>query len=94
MRFYTRQHRFYCGVDLHARTLALCVLDAHGQVLARPAVAGLKDAIELLDRGEFDAAVPIFADAFHRFSAVGAHSMMAGALEAIAITHLRAKENW
>ena len=24
MRFYNQQHRFYCGVDLHARTLSLC----------------------------------------------------------------------
>jgi transposase len=31
MRFYNRQHRFYCGVDLHARTLSLHVLDAHGE---------------------------------------------------------------
>src|SRR6516165_9747731 len=27
MRFYSRQHRFYCGVDLHARTMHVCVLD-------------------------------------------------------------------
>jgi transposase len=31
MRFYTGQHQYYCGVDLHARTLYLCVLDAHGK---------------------------------------------------------------
>jgi transposase len=30
MRFYQGQHRFYCGVDLHARTLSLHVLDAEG----------------------------------------------------------------
>jgi hypothetical protein len=28
MRFSNQTHRFYCGVDLHARTLAVCVLDA------------------------------------------------------------------
>jgi transposase len=33
MRFYTNQHRFYCGVDLHARTMHLCVLDHDGQVV-------------------------------------------------------------
>jgi len=33
MRFYNQQHRFYCGVDLHARTLSLCVLDAQGAVV-------------------------------------------------------------
>src|SRR5260370_361300 len=26
MRFYNQQHRFYCGVDLHATTLSLCIL--------------------------------------------------------------------
>ena len=33
MRFYTQQHRFYCGVDLHARTMYLCILDGAGQVV-------------------------------------------------------------
>jgi transposase len=33
MRFYTRQHRFYCGVDLHARTMHVCILDHDGQVV-------------------------------------------------------------
>jgi transposase len=32
MRFYTQQHRFYCGVDLHTRTLSLCVLDNAGAI--------------------------------------------------------------
>ncbi len=45
MRFYTGQHRFYCGVDLHARTIALCVLDADGQVAARANVAASPDAV-------------------------------------------------
>ena len=25
--FYTTQHRFYCGIDLHARLLAICIID-------------------------------------------------------------------
>jgi len=33
MRFYTGQHRHYCGIDLHARTLYLCILDAEGNTL-------------------------------------------------------------
>jgi len=33
MRFYNQQHRFYAGVDLHARTLYLCVLDQAGTVV-------------------------------------------------------------
>ena len=31
MRVYTQPHRFYCGIDLHARTLFLHVLDHDGQ---------------------------------------------------------------
>jgi len=33
MRFYTEQHEHYCGIDLHARTLYVCVLGAEGNVL-------------------------------------------------------------
>lgn len=30
MRFYTGQHRYYCGIDLHARTMYVCILDHEG----------------------------------------------------------------
>jgi hypothetical protein len=33
MRFYDQQHGFYAGVDLHARTLHLGVLDSSGNVV-------------------------------------------------------------
>jgi hypothetical protein len=33
MRFYQGQHRFYGGVDLHARSMYLCILDQGGQVV-------------------------------------------------------------
>jgi transposase len=33
MRFYTRQHRFSCGIDLHARSMHLCILDQAGNVV-------------------------------------------------------------
>src|SRR5713101_4008361 len=32
MRFYTAQHQYYCGIDLHARRMYICVLDAEGQI--------------------------------------------------------------
>lgn len=35
MRFYTGQHRFYCGIDLHARLLAICIVDHTGTVVLR-----------------------------------------------------------
>jgi transposase len=33
MHFYARQHQFYCGIDLHARSMYLCILDSAGKVL-------------------------------------------------------------
>ena len=33
MRFYTKQHRFYCGIDLHARVLAVCIIDQAGNIV-------------------------------------------------------------
>jgi transposase len=33
MRFYNRPHQFYCGIDLHVKTMYVCILDAAGQVL-------------------------------------------------------------
>jgi transposase len=33
MRFYNQVHQFYCGVDLHARSMYLCILDHQGSVV-------------------------------------------------------------
>ena len=33
MRFYTQAHRYYCGIDLHARCMYLCILDPQRDVL-------------------------------------------------------------
>jgi hypothetical protein len=33
MRFYNYQHQYYCGIDLHARSMYLHVLDQQGHPL-------------------------------------------------------------
>lgn len=33
MRFYTQQHKHYCGIDLHARSMYVCLLDQAGTKL-------------------------------------------------------------
>ena len=33
MRFYTQQHQYYCGIDLHARSIYLCIMDQSGKIL-------------------------------------------------------------
>ena len=33
MRFYNQQHKHYCGIDLHARKMYVCILNAKGKVV-------------------------------------------------------------
>ncbi|MGD8876092.1 MAG: transposase, partial [Gammaproteobacteria bacterium] len=33
MRFYTKTHQYYCGIDLHAKTMYVCILNATGETL-------------------------------------------------------------
>ena len=30
MNFYKQQHKYYCGIDLHAKTMYVCVIDSEG----------------------------------------------------------------
>ena len=54
MRFYTQAHKHYCGIDLHARQMYLCILDAAGTVLLSRNIACTPQA--------FLAAVKAFRD--------------------------------
>src|ERR671919_693384 len=33
MRFYTKQHTFYCGIDLHARSMYVCILNQDSEIM-------------------------------------------------------------
>lgn len=33
MRFYTNQQQFYCGIDLHAQSMYVCILGPDGEML-------------------------------------------------------------
>jgi len=45
MRFYNHQHQYYCGIDLHVKTMYVCILDATGQVLVHRNVPSSPDAL-------------------------------------------------
>lgn len=34
MRFYTKQHKYYCGIDLHTKKMYVCVLNSSGEIMA------------------------------------------------------------
>jgi transposase len=33
MQFYTDQHQYYCGIDLHTKSMYVCILDQAGKIL-------------------------------------------------------------
>lgn len=33
MRFYNTPHQFYCGLDLHARSMYVCIVSRDGELL-------------------------------------------------------------
>ena len=39
MRFYTKTHQHYCGIDLHAEKMFVCILDADGKVVLHRNIA-------------------------------------------------------
>jgi transposase len=44
MRFYTQQHPHYCGIDLHARTMYLCILNQAGAIVVHRNMKAEPDA--------------------------------------------------
>ena len=45
MRFSSKQHGYYCGIDLHARTLYVCILDQGGEILLHRPMKTSPDAL-------------------------------------------------
>ena len=45
MRFYTGQRAFYCGIDLHARSMYLCILSRDGEVVLHQNLPTSPDAL-------------------------------------------------
>jgi transposase len=44
MKFYTRQHKHYCGIDLHAKAMYVCILDQSGTILVHKNLPTTPDA--------------------------------------------------
>src|SRR6266705_6827908 len=45
MRFSTKPHSFYCGIDLHARTMYVCILSQDGEVMLHRNMKASPDAL-------------------------------------------------
>ena len=45
MRFYTKSHHYFCGIDLHARCLYVCILDAAGETCLHKKISASPQAL-------------------------------------------------
>ena len=57
MRFYTHRHKYYCGIDLHATVMYVCITDAEGRG-ARAAVTARDEARDLALMLDLNAIAP------------------------------------
>ena len=60
MNFYTIQHAYYCGIDLHAHCLYVCILNQAGEIVLHknikahpPQVNGKVERSQRSDQEEF-----------------------------------------
>jgi activator of 2-hydroxyglutaryl-CoA dehydratase len=56
MRFYKEHHQFYIGIDLHARTMYICVMNNGGDVVAHKNMTTTSERLQqVIDRGSHGA---------------------------------------
>ncbi len=51
MKFYTKQHKYYCGVDLHARNLYVCIIDQKGEIVKHKNIDATPEAFLNIIKG-------------------------------------------
>ena len=60
MRFYTGQHQYYCGIDLHTKNMYVCILDQAGNILVHKNLPTSPDALlRILEPFQPDVAVTV-----------------------------------
>jgi transposase len=45
MQFYTNQHQYYCGIDLHTKSMYVCILDQAGEILVHKNISTSPQAL-------------------------------------------------
>jgi transposase len=45
MKFYTKTHQQYCGIDLHTKNLYVCIIDHDGEILVHKNIKANADAL-------------------------------------------------
>ena len=48
MNFYNNTHQYYCGMDLHARSLYVCIIDQTGDTCLHKEISANPDKLQQL----------------------------------------------
>ena len=48
MKFYNKSHPYYCGIDLHARSLYVCIIDQNGDACLHKEISASPDKLNSL----------------------------------------------
>jgi len=59
MNFYTAQHNYYCGIDLHAKQMYVCILDQLGKVIIHKNIKATADSFRPIIEDKKDLVVAV-----------------------------------
>jgi hypothetical protein len=48
MNFYSEQHKYYCGIDLHAKKMYVCIMNQLGKVIIHKNIKATPDCFKAL----------------------------------------------
>jgi hypothetical protein len=60
MQFYTNQHQYYCGIDLHIKSMYVCILNQAGEILVHKNIStSLQALLQIIEPFLPDVAVAV-----------------------------------
>lgn len=60
MKFYVKQHKYYCGVDLHARSMYVCIIEEKGTIVKQKNIeAGPDEFLSIMEPYREDIVVAV-----------------------------------
>jgi hypothetical protein len=60
MKFYVKQHKYYCGIDLHARTMYVCIIDKEGAIVKQKNIdSGPDEFLQIIEPYREDIVVAV-----------------------------------
>jgi len=53
MKFYTKEHKCLCGIDLHTKSMYICIISQHKKIIVHKNIKTCPEALSLLQTYDF-----------------------------------------